>query len=336
MISVPPRLARLAALTGASLALAASAFAQDVAGSKDHPMVTRYPGQVIAWTRIENFMPYKVPAGPVEGYRNIPKAEPTQGRVTRIFYKLENANRTHTEVWKNYSDALKAAGFTILAEGVFPESDVTGKVGARGWQEQVFRDNPWGDTNAPVQTLIAGQSDQKGSGAVVAKKVRAEGAAYVVVNVEQHTAKYVGALVDVIEVGAAQSGLVAVNADAIGKGIAETGRVVLDGVFFDYDKASLQATSKPAFDAIAQYLKANPTRNFYVVGHTDSRGTFAYNSKLSDDRAHAVADKLIKDYGIASARLESYGVGPLNPVFSNASDAGREKNRRVELVERLN
>ena len=326
---------RGAALLAASIALIASAFGQDAPGSTDHPMVKRYPGQVIAWTRIENFMPYKVPTGPVEGYRNIPKAEATQGRVTRIFYKLENANRTHTEVWKNYSDALKAAGFQILAEGVFPEADVTGKIGARGWQEQVFRDNPWGDTNAPVQTLIAGDSTQKGSGSVVAKKVRAEGTTYVVVNVEQHTAKYIGALVDVIEVGAAQTGLVTVTADAIGKGIAESGRVVLDGVFFDYDKASLQATSKPAFDAIAQYLKANPTKTFYVVGHTNSRGTFAYNSKLADDRARAVVDKLVKDYAIASARLEPHGVGPLNPVYSNANDAGREKNRRVELVERL-
>lgn len=331
------RFAIRAVFLGAIIAaMAAPALAQDVEGAKDHPIVSRYPGQVIAWTRTENFMPYKVPAGPVEGYRNIPKAEQTQGRVTRIFYKLENANRTHTEVWKNYSDALKAAGFQIIVEGVFPESDVTGKVGGRGWQETVFRDNPWGDTRGEVNTLAQGKSDQKGSGAVVAKKVRAEGTAYVVINVEQHSAKYVGALVDIIEVGAAETGLVTVSADAIGKGIAETGRVVLDGIFFDYDKASLQPQSKAAFDAIAQYLKANPSKNFYVVGHTDSRGTFAYNSKLSDDRARAVVDRLTKDHGVASARIEPHGVGPLNPVFSNGSDAGREKNRRVELVERLN
>lgn len=326
---------RFAALAAAAAMLAAPALAQDVAGSKDHPIVSRYPGQVIAWTRTENFMPYRVPAGPVEGYRSIPRHEQTQGRVTRNFYKLENAARTHTEVWKNYSDALKAAGFTILAEGIFPESSVTGAVGGRGWQDTVFRDNPWGDTSAEVNTLSHGQADQKGTGSVVAKKVRAEGTAYVVINVEQHSAKYIGALVDVIEVGAAQTGLITVTADAIGKGITETGRVVLDGVFFDYDKATIQPQSKAAFDNIAQYLKANPTRTFYVVGHTDSRGTFAYNAKLSDDRAKAVVDKLIKDYQIASARLEPHGVGPLNPVFSNGSDAGREKNRRVELVERL-
>ena len=89
-----------------------------------------------------------------------------------------------------------------------------------------------------------------------------------------------------------------------------------------------------ALDAIATYLKAQPDKKFYVVGHTDSKGTFAYNRKLAADRAHTVAATLKQDYGIDSDRLEPHGVGPLVPVFSNQSDAGREKNRRVELVER--
>lgn len=247
---------------GLSLLAAVAALAQDIPGSADHPMVSRYPGQVIAWTRTENFMPYKVPAGPVEGYRTIPKFESTQGRVTRIFYKLEGTNRTHTEVWKNYSDALKAAGFEIIAEGAFAESKVTGEIGARGWQDVVYRDNPWGDTRGEVNTLTSGKSGQKGSGAVVGKKIRAQGTAYVVINVEQHDVDYVGALVDIIEVGAAETGLVVVTADAIGKGVVENGRVVLEGVLFDYDKATLQAASKPALDAVAEYLQANPSKNF--------------------------------------------------------------------------
>ena len=62
--------------------------------------------------------------------------------------------------------------------------------------------------------------------------------------------------------------------------------------------------------------------------------TFAYNRKLSADRAMAVADALKRDFGIASERLEPHGVGPLVPVFANSTDAGREKNRRVELVQK--
>lgn len=94
------------------------------------------------------------------------------------------------------------------------------------------------------------------------------------------------------------------------------------------------SSSKAALDAIAEYLNTNPDKSFYVVGHTDSKGTFGYNHKLSSDRAQTVADALEMDYGIASGRLEPHGVGPLVPVFSNESDVGRNKNRRVELVER--
>ena len=86
--------------------------------------------------------------------------------------------------------------------------------------------------------------------------------------------------------------------------------------------------------AIRDYLDANPDQRFYVVGHTDSVGTFAYNQKLSADRARSVVETLKADYGIATERLEAHGVGPLVPVFSNESEAGREQNRRVELVER--
>lgn len=103
---------------------------------------------------------------------------------------------------------------------------------------------------------------------------------------------------------------------------------------FDFDKATLMSSSKAALDAIAEYLNTNPDKSFYVVGHTDSKGTFGYNHKLSSDRAQTVADALEMDYGIASGRLEPHGVGPLVPVFSNESDVGRNKNRRVELVER--
>ena len=87
-------------------------------------------------------------------------------------------------------------------------------------------------------------------------------------------------------------------------------------------------------DQVVETMNLAPTNKFFIDGHTDSKGTYAYNSKLSSDRALAVAEALKKDYGIASDRLEPHGVGPLVPVFANGSDAGRDRNRRVELVER--
>lgn len=307
-------------------------MAQDIDGIVEHPMIERYPGQVIAWQHIENYQPYKVAVGPVTGYRTIADWIETEGRVTRTFYKYEGEDRSYSEVYKNYLDALRAEGFEILGEGM--SADRKGMaIGSRQWMEVTFRSNPANKPGA-VGTMFSGTSSSGGAGAIVATKERAAGKAYVVVYVEQHSKNYIGTLIDIVEVEAAETGLVVVDAEAMGSDIEEYGRVVLDGVVFDFDKATLKPESKAALDAIAKYLKANPDYSFYVVGHTDSKGTFGYNNKLSYDRALAVADALKKTYGIDSDRLEPHGVGPLVPVFSNGSDVGRDKNRRVELVER--
>lgn len=315
-----------------ALAFAASAAgAGDIDGVVEHPMIERYPGQVIAWQHIENYQPYKVATGPVTGYRAISDWIETEGRVTRTFYRYEGEDRSFEEIYRNYLDALVAEDFRIIGQGM--SADRKGvEIGSRQWMEVTFRENP---TTRPgeVGTLFAGTSSSGGAGAIVASRERAAGTAYVVVYVEQHARDYVGTLIDIVEVQAAETGLVVVDAEAMGSDIDEYGRVVLDGIVFEFDKATLKSESTAALEAIATYLRANPDKRFYVVGHTDARGTFAYNRKLSSDRALAVADALKQDYGIASARLEPHGVGPLAPVFSNGSDAGREKNRRVELVE---
>lgn len=309
----------------------ATALAQDIDGTIEHPMIKRYPGQVIAWQHIENYQPYKVAVGPVTGYRAIADWIETEGRVTRTFYKYEGEDRSYSEVYKNYLDALKAEGFDILGEGILADRKGTA-VGSRQWMEVTFRANPATKPGA-VGTMFSGTSSSGGAGAIVATKERAAGTAYVVIYVEQHSRNYIGALIDIVEVEAAETGLVVIDAEAMGSDIEEFGRVVLDGIVFDFDKATLKAESKAALDAIAEYLKANPDKSFYVVGHTDSKGSFEYNRKLSSDRAQTVADALKMNYDIASDRLEPHGVGPLVPVFSNQSDAGRDKNRRVELVE---
>jgi len=324
------------AALGAALTLAAGgAGAKDVEGVREHPMVTRYPGQEIRWQRIENHLPYKVPAGPVAGYRRLAKTIETAGRVTRTFYVYAGKDRTHAEIWKNYSDAFKAAGFTILGEGAPTTRAGRSAIGGRAWLEVVFVDNPLNAEGAPVNMMTTGSSTQGDSAAIVARAERAAGTAYVVLTIEQHSADTVAMLVDIVEVEAAETGLVAVDAAAIGAGIAEHGRVVLDGIVFAFDKATLKPESKPALQAMADYLKANPGRSFYVVGHTDAVGSFAYNRTLSADRAAAVIKALTASHGVAAGRLEAHGVGPLAPVFSNGSDAGRGRNRRVELVERL-
>ncbi|MGB1262145.1 MAG: OmpA family protein [Cognaticolwellia sp.] len=306
-------------------------LAQDIDGVVEHPMFKRYPGQVIAWQHIENYQPYKVAIGGVAGYRAIKDWIETEGRVTRTFYKYQGEDRSYSEVYKNFLEALKADGFEILGEGMSANRKGVG-IGSRQWMEVTFRANPT-NKRGEVGTMFSGTSSSGGAGAIVAKKERAAGTVYVVVYVEQHAKDYIGTLIDIVEVEAPETGLVIVDGEAMGASLAEYGRVVLDGIVFDFDKATIKPESKEALAVIAQYLQSNASKNFYVVGHTDAKGSFNYNHKLSTERASAVVEALKKDYGIKASRLQAHGIGPLSPVFSNGSDAGQDKNRRVELVE---
>lgn len=123
-----------------------------------------------------------------------------------------------------------------------------------------------------------------------------------------------------------------VTARAIGEGLASEGRVVLDGILFDTDQATIRAESAPALETIAQYLKAHPSLAVYIVGHTDGTGGFEHNMELSRARAAAVAAALARSHGIEARRLGSHGVGPLAPRRTNGNEGGRAQNRRVEMV----
>jgi len=319
-------------LTIIALCYSPSTLAEDAANCSDHPALERYPDSVLQWCKTDNYLPYKIPVGPVTGYRTIGEWVETEGRVTRNFYSL-SGERTHPEVWKNYKDALAAAGFTIIAEGMLPERNVKGTVGGGTWLGIYYTSNPWG-SQGQVNKLVKGTSSSGGTGVVFGMKERADDTLYVLVSLEQHSAQEVAALITVIETKAAETGRVTANAEAIGKDIQELGRTVLDGLYFEHDKAALMPESTPALAEIAKFLTATGEQVFYVVGHTDATGEYSYNVKLSRDRAMAVREALIENHGITPARLQAEGVGPLVPVFTNKSDGGRSKNRRVELVER--
>jgi outer membrane protein OmpA-like peptidoglycan-associated protein len=126
---------------------------------------------------------------------------------------------------------------------------------------------------------------------------------------------------------------VAVDANALSRGLDEAGRVAVYGIYFDTGKAELKPESNPALIEIAKLLNQNPSMKLYVVGHTDMVADLATNMKLSQARAQAVVNALVTQHGIAGARLTPFGAGPYAPVASNKTEEGRAKNRRVELVE---
>ncbi|NQD95271.1 OmpA family protein [Pseudomonas sp. CrR25] len=109
----------------------------------------------------------------------------------------------------------------------------------------------------------------------------------------------------------------------------ETVRVELD-VKFDFDKASVKEESYGDIKNLADFMNQYPQTTTVVEGHTDSKGTDAYNQKLSERRANAVREVLVNQYGVPGERVNAVGYGESQPVADNASDAGRAVNRRVE------
>ncbi len=106
--------------------------------------------------------------------------------------------------------------------------------------------------------------------------------------------------------------------------------VLKEKIYFAFAKAVIQPRSFPLLDEIAQALRDHPTFVIRIEGHTDSVGSAASNLKLSQARANAVRDYLIRK-GIEPARLKAVGYGEERPIDDNATEAGRAVNRRVEF-----
>jgi outer membrane protein OmpA-like peptidoglycan-associated protein len=114
----------------------------------------------------------------------------------------------------------------------------------------------------------------------------------------------------------------------------ERGTLHLEGVNFAFDSDQLTPESKSILDGVAASLKEWSELRVEVGGHTDARGADAYNEKLSQRRADAVRNYLVGK-GIPASRLTAKGYGESVPKADNETEAGRSRNRRVEL-KRLN
>lgn len=102
-------------------------------------------------------------------------------------------------------------------------------------------------------------------------------------------------------------------------------------IFFAWDESRLEAASFPVLDEVAMALNDNPEFRVQVEGHTDSTGPYAHNQTLSEERAQAVLDYLVRR-GVEKSRLTSEGFSSSAPTNTNTTDYGREQNRRVDFV----
>lgn len=304
-----------------AMALATSAQAQppkaDIPKSADHPLVSRIPGSVITDYAQTDFDEFKVPLGKL-GSDGVPaKSETVEGKITRIVYATP-APRSLLEVFKNFQDGLTAGGFKILFSCVNEACISSG--------------------NGPTELASVGHEDwtwSKGQRFLAARRSGPTGDVTVTVHVGQWAALDHGTetVLFVTEAKPMETGLVKVDAKALGDDLSSQGHAAIYGIYFDTAKAVVKPESDDQLQQVAQLLKSRPELQLLVVGHTDNVGGLPSNMQLSRARAEAVVQALVSRYGVAPTRLSAQGAGALAPVASNRSEDGRARNRRVELVE---
>lgn len=276
----------------------------------DHPMLSRYPGANLDRHKKVDTETFTIP---VPGQKSLI----LQGDLSLHAYDIKQVSTL--KVFENYQNALKKAGFSpvvLCKSNECGGEDALQKVGdAISVHNDVY--NYYRKPYYTVSKLTTGGQDH-----YVALFI---GAYESTVRVQQV----------ILSTKAVQTDLVKADASELKRQLDSVGKALIYGIYFDTGKAEVKAESKAALTEIATLLKQNANLKLYVVGHTDDTGNSQANQQLSEQRAQAVVKALTEQHQINASRLEAHGVGPFAPASNNTSAAGKQLNRRVELVQKL-
>jgi OOP family OmpA-OmpF porin len=282
MNTIVSRLALFLCLSFSGLALA-----EDVPGARDHPLLTRYPNSFITeYEKNYNSVEFTV------GERGATKKQAVEGNATLLRYFYESADKQPSalQLIRNYQNAIKQIGGTVV-------------------YERLPREGDGGETTLKVTT---GGKD-----------------VWVKVAPDIFGAPTQSYQLSIVEAAAMTQ---VVSANQLLDELNKNGFIALY-INFDTGKAELKADGVATVKEIVTMMKANPTLKLSVEGHTDNVGGAAANKTLSENRAKSVMNAIVAS-GIAATRLSAAGFGQENPVADNRTEAGRAKNRRVELTKK--
>ncbi len=340
--------ARLAisALLFAASALAHAANpvpAKDLAGLTDPDGLKRYSGSVLTYRDDAAYDELKFPLGKVTAKDDQAVAARSldrSGQRTMLQY-LTPAGKSALEVVRNYQQDLKSAGYKPtfecagdacgsadwIRQGYFVSTLVSG-----AYWSNIGDNSPAAcGGGANVGDFRYALLDNPATGSTVAVAAWRPGILSVYCD-EPEYQKRTSIIVVKVDTKAREQAMEALSASEMGKSLDTSGKVAVYGILFDTAKADIKPESKASLEQIGSLLKQQTRLKLHVVGHTDNVGSLAANIDLSKRRAEAVVAALASTFGIARDRLTANGVASLAPVASNADEAGRAKNRRVELV----
>ncbi len=315
----------------------------DLKGLTDPDGLKRYTGSVLLYRDDAAYDELKFPMGKVtskDDHAVASRSQDRSGQRTTLQY-LTPAGKSPLEVVRNYQQDFKAAGYK-------PTFECAGDAcGSSEWIRQGYFVSTlvpgayWNNIGDNTPAACAGGTavgdfryallDNAAAGSTVAVMAWRPGDSSVYCD-ETEYKKRTSLVVVKMDAKAREQAMEALSANEMGKSLDSSGKVAVYGILFDTNKADIKPESKASLEQIGALLKQQTGLKLHVVGHTDNVGTLPANMDLSKRRAEAVVGALVGSYGIASERLTGNGVASLAPVASNRDEAGRAKNRRVELV----
>lgn len=285
---------------------------------------------------------YRLPTGPFR--QDAVPTQLTEGNLDQTAWRLDAAGQTTLEILAPLRAQIAKAGWKTLFEceteacggfdfrygiDVLPEPEMhvdlgdyrflaASRAGARGDEFLSLLVSRSADQGFVQMTLVGteAESDLSASTKSPQDPVEADVAAAIAAQVPALAA-------------APESVAVPDTLDAA----LDAGRAfALDDLVFASGVARLSAGEYPSLAVLAAWLQAHPEASVTLVGHTDKSGGRAANTALSRKRAEAVRGELVARFGIDAGRIAAEGVGPDVPRAGNDTEAGRKKNRRVEVV----
>lgn len=303
---------------------------RDVAGSQDHPIVSRFTGSYIAGYQLLDYAEAIFPMGQAKGSApdHFLKTAHLEGKVTRIFY-IAPEGKTGLEVYRNFQAALGGAGFKVSYACHGEDGpEACGDNFAVNLCDPLL--DPLHARNLMLDSLEAVEGNVR---YLTAHLERDSGNVDVSLLVGAGDRTPPGILLQIVEAKPMATGQVIVDAKAMSDGLTKSGHIALYGIHFATESATLEKDSDTTLQQMAKLLQAHPKLKVFIVGHTDNSGDLSHNVTLSQRRAEAVVKALASRYDVAATRLAAKGLASYAPVASNSNSAGKARNRRVELVE---
>jgi len=323
-------------------ALANDFACKDAAWASDHPAVPRHANACLMGSSHQEFDVFEFQMGNVirtpDGKDFITEqAETIEGAHTRLLYAIAPGT-SPLALLRSYAKALEERDYKILYQCSERECAQVGGgtilLRILGYPDkrpittpssrEATRLNQAFSANNTQHLLVAESADKRTRISIFIGLNRM--AASQVTDIHNATL----ALIDVVESGELDVRMV--DAEAMNTALTETGRIALENIYFETASARLTAESDPALREMARLLAENAGLNVYIVGHTDNIGSVESNLTLSRNRAAAVVMALETRFGVVAGQAVAAGVASYAPLASNATEAGRAANRRVELV----